>query len=183
MYAFVVPLLLGFALGGLSAFTAAFSRRWGERGGQMVTIVLRNVVAIPLWGIGFIIAWRAEAPLLYTPGVLTQTLGWLLVIAGAVPVIWGHLELGWRTHMPSITDTLVRTGLYSRVRHPIYGGGILIFAGLALMRPTSAGMLASATGIVWAVVQARLEELDLVQRLPAYREYMTRIPRFIPRFR
>ncbi|MDI6772313.1 MAG: isoprenylcysteine carboxylmethyltransferase family protein [bacterium] len=183
MYAFLVPLILGFALGGLSAFTVALSRRSGERGGQMATMVLRNLLAIPLWVIGFIIAWQARAPLIFIPGVLTQGLGWLLVIAGAVPVIWGHLQLGWRTHMPSVKDTLVRTGLYGRVRHPIYGGGILVFAGLALLRPTSTVVVACAVGIVWAVVQARLEELDLVQRLPAYREYMTQIPRFIPRLR
>jgi len=34
------------------------------------------------------------------------------------------------------------------------------------------------------MIQARLEEVDLVQRLPAYREYreyMEEVPRFIPR--
>jgi hypothetical protein len=31
------------------------------------------------------------------------------------------------------------------------------------------------------MIQARLEEVDLVQRLPAYREYMEEVPRLIPR--
>lgn len=183
MYGFLILLLLGFGLGGASAFTAAFSRRWGERGGQMATMALRNALAIPLWVIGFLVAWRTAAPLLFVPGAPTQLLGWLVVIAGGLPVIGGHLQLGWRTHMPSVTDTLVRTGLYSRVRHPIYGGAILVFAGLALLRPTSTVIVACAVGIAWAAVQARLEELDLVQRLPAYREYMMQVPRFIPRLR
>jgi protein-S-isoprenylcysteine O-methyltransferase Ste14 len=183
MYAFLIPLVLGFAIGGLSAFTAAFSRRWGERGGQMATMVLRNVLAIPLWVIGFILAWRAPASLLFAGGALVQTLGWLLIVAGAVPVIQGHLQLGWRTHMPSIRDTLVRTGLYGRVRHPIYAGGVLIFAGLALLRPTSTVVLACVLGVAWAVAQARLEEHDLIERLPAYREYREQVPGFIPRIR
>ena len=62
MYRFLIPLLLGFALGGASAFTAAFSRLWGERGGRMATMVLRNLLAIPLWLFGFVLAWRTAAP-------------------------------------------------------------------------------------------------------------------------
>ncbi len=84
-------------------------------------------------------------------------------------------------YMPSVRDTLVRHGLYAYVRHPIYAGALLIFAGLALLRPTSAVVLASAIGFIWALIQARLEEMDLVQRLPAYREYMQQVPRFVPR--
>lgn len=125
----------------------------------------------------------AAAPLLFIPNTASQALGWLLITAGAVPVIWGHLVLGWRTHMPSVRDTLVRHGLYAHVRHPIYAGALLIFIGLALLRPTSTVVLASAVGLGWAIVQARLEELDLLQRLPAYREYMEQVPRFVPRLR
>ena len=181
MYVFLIPLLLGFTLAGASAFTAAYSRRWGERGGQLATSILRNFLGIPLWFFGFILAWRAPAPLLFSSSEATKTLGWLFLAAGSVPVIWGHLLLGWRTHMPSVRDTLVRHGLYAHVRHPIYGGMFLALAGLALLRPTLAMVVACALGFGWCIVQARLEELDLVQRLPAYREYMAQVPRFVPR--
>jgi protein-S-isoprenylcysteine O-methyltransferase Ste14 len=118
---------------------------------------------------------------LFNPGKVTRVLGWLLIIVGSVPVIWGHLLLGWKTHMPSVRDTLVRHGLYAYVRHPIYGGGFLTLAGLAMLRPTLAFVLACALGTIWLVIQARLEEIDLMERLPAYREYMEQVPRFIPR--
>lgn len=98
-----------------------------------------------------------------------------------MPVIWGHLMLGWRTHMPSARDTLVRSGLYAYVRHPIYSGIMLVFAGMALVRSTTTVVLACILGIGAFVIQARLEEIDLLQRLPAYREYMEQVPRFIPR--
>jgi hypothetical protein len=35
VYVFLVPMLIGFALAGASAFTAVYSRRWGERGGRL----------------------------------------------------------------------------------------------------------------------------------------------------
>src|SRR3989304_2970569 len=156
MYTFLIPLLIGFALVGASAFTAAFSRRWGERGGQMATSILRNFLGIPLWFFGFVVAWFSSAPLLFSPGSVVIILGWLLIAVGSVPVIRGHLELGWRTHMPSVRDTLVRHGLYAHVRHPIYAGGMVILIGLALLKPTSTVMVACGLGVGWLIVQARL---------------------------
>lgn len=180
MYLFLVPLLLGFALAGASAFTAAYSQWWGERGGQMATSILRNFLGIPLWFFGFVLAWLQAAPFLFIPESPAKILGWLLIAIGAVPVIWGHLVLGWRTHMPSVKDTLVRQGLYGRVRHPIYAGGLLMFVGAALLKPATTVVVACALGFVWLIIQARLEEIDLLQRMPAYREYMKEVPRFLP---
>ena len=181
MYWFLIPLIIGFALTWASAFTAAYSRRWGERGGKVATSVLRNFVGIPLWYIGLVLAWLQPAPPLFVAGVVTTALSWLLIVAGFVPVTWGHLALGWRTHFPSIKDTLVRDGLYGHVRHPIYAGGFLIFVGLGLLNPTSTVLLACGLGLVWLIIQARLEEDDLLQRMPAYKNYMAEVPRFFPR--
>lgn len=175
-------IITGFALVGASTFTAAFSHWWGEKGGQMATMVLRNFTGIPLWFTGFVLAWLAPSPFLFNPVLWSQILAVLLIIAGSLPFIWGHIELGWRTHMPSVKDTLVRRGLYAYVRHPIYGGGFFILAGLALLKPTYSFALACALGEIWLVIQARLEEIDLKQRLPEYSKYMEEVPRFIPRF-
>lgn len=183
MYLFLIPLIFGFGLAGASAFTALFSRRWGVKGGQRMTMILRNILGIPLWFFGFILGWLEEAHWLLNPGIGTRGLSWLLMIAGSIPVAWGHLQLGWRTHMPSMQDTLIQDGLYGYVRHPIYAGGFLIFAGLALLKPTVTVVMACGIGMIWLIVQARLEEIDLVQRLPAYREYMKEVPRFFPDLR
>ena len=181
MYLFLIPLLLGFALAGASAFTAAYSRWGGERGGKWATSILRNFLGIPLWMIGLMLAWFETAPLLFVPGTTTRTLSALLLFGGLIPIAWGHLALGWRTHFPSMKDTLVRDGLYAYVRHPIYAGGLFVFVGLALLKPTPTVVLAGVLGFIWLIVQARLEETDLLQRLPTYKDYMEQVPRFIPR--
>lgn len=183
MFFFLIPLILGFVLAGASAFTAAYSRLWGEAGGRIATSILRNLLGIPLWLLGFFLAWVEPAELFFPPSRMTIALGWLLMIAGWVPVLWGHIQLGWRTHMPSVRDTLVRDGLYAHVRHPIYSGGVLIVAGLSLFKPTLTVVLASGLAIVFLVVQAFLEEVDLIQRLPGYKRYMEEVPPFIPRLR
>lgn len=183
MYWFLIPLLVGFAFAGASAFTAAYSRRFGERGGRLATSILRNLLGIPLWLLGFIMAWQAPSPQLWASHLMTAPQAWILIMVGSVLVIWGHLQLGWRTHMPSVRDTLVRHGLYAHVRHPIYAGSVPIFVGLALLKPTGTVLVACAIAIAWLFVQARLEEIDLLQRLPAYRGYMQEVPGFVPRWR
>lgn len=173
-------IITGFALVGASAFTAYYSKLLGERGGQMATSILRNLLGIPLWFTGFVLAWLAPSPFLFNHGLRTRLSGALLIVAGSIPFIWGHIELGWRTHMPSVEDTLVRRGLYAHMRHPIYAGGFLLLAGIALIRPTYSFVIACILGEVWLMIQARLEEIDLLQRMPDYRQYMKEVPRFIP---
>lgn len=180
MYQFLIPLLLGFVLAGASAFTAAYSRRWGERGGRLATSLLRNLLGIPFYFYGLVLAWKTAAPLLFASGAVSQGLGWILIVAGALPVIIGHLQLGWRTHMPSVGDPLMNHGLYAHVRHPIYAGGLLVFVGLAVLRPSAPWLLACALSCVFFITMGRLEEIDLLQRMPEYRDYRERVPRFIP---
>jgi protein-S-isoprenylcysteine O-methyltransferase Ste14 len=176
-------IIIGFALVGASAFTSTYSKWWGEKGGQWATIILRNLLGIPLWVTGFVFAWLEPSPFLFKPNIMLKFIGLFLIILGSFPFIWGHIELGWRTHMPSVKDTLVRHGLYAYVRHPIYAGGFAIVAGLALIKPTSAFVTACMLGFIWLIVQARLEEKDLLQRMPDYKDYMKQVPRFIPRLR
>ncbi|HAG51958.1 MAG: hypothetical protein A2X87_06175 [Deltaproteobacteria bacterium GWC2_42_51] len=175
-------IVTGFALVGASAFTAYYSKLWGEKGGQIATIILRNLLGIPSWFTGFVLAWLAPSPFLFDSNITFKLMGVFLIIIGSIPFILGHIELGWRTHMPSVKDTLVRHGLYAYVRHPIYAGGFLIIIGIGLFKPTLVFVIACVLGVIWLDVQARLEEIDLVQRMPDYREYMKQVPRFIPRF-
>lgn len=173
-------LIIGFIFAGLSAFTALYSRWWGEKGGQMATSILRNLIGIPLAFIGFILAWLEPSPFLFIPNIAIKFIAGFLTILGSIPVIIGHLEIGLPTHMPSVKDKLVRHGLYAYVRHPIYTGMLLVVIGLALLHPTSIFLLACIICFIWFSIQARLEEIDLIQRMPDYREYMKQVPRFIP---
>lgn len=180
MYTFLIPLLLGFALNSASDFTAAYSRLWGERGGRLASSILRNVVGIPVWAAGFCLAFRTPSTMLFHPSLISDTLGWLVIIAGAGIIAWGLLALRWRAAIPSVRDTLVVDGPYAFVRHPLYSGMFLEFTGLLLLSPTRVVGLACILGLAWGLLQARLEEIDLVKRLPAYVEYMQRVPRFLP---
>lgn len=181
MYLFLIPLLAGFACDAASAFTGAYSRRWGERRGRLITIVLRNVIGIPVWVVGLGFAVRAPSPAVFASSAPLAVAGWLLLVLGGVVQLLALAALRARAAAPSVRDALVEQGPYRRLRHPIYLGLILQFLGIVLVQPHLTVVVACAVGIGWVPLQARCEELDLVQRLPAYREYMGRVPRFVPR--
>ena len=56
-----------------------------------------------------------------------------------------------------------------------------MFAGLALLRPSAPWLLACALCCVFFALQGRLEEIDLLQRMPAYRAYRQQVPALLPR--
>ncbi len=180
---FLIPLLMGLACTSASAFTAFYSRRWGPRNGQLLSTILRNVLGLPVWVVGLALAFREPAPYLFTPGAAIEVAAWLLIVIGCALMTWALLSLRRRAFMPSVQDTLICNGLYGHIRHPIYSGLLLEFFGLILLQPTPPVLLACAIGLSWTLIQARLEELDLLQRLPAYRQYMEQVPRFVPRLR
>jgi len=178
---FLLPLVLGFTPNTASAFTAAFSRRWGERGGRIASFILRNVLGIPVWAIGFVLAVRALSRMLLPPGAAMAVTGWILVAIGGAVILWALGALGRRAAAPSVRDTLVADGPYRYVRHPIHAGTFLEFVGLWLLIPTLTVTVACIVGVGWLLAQTMAEEVDLQERVPGYRRYMARVPRFVPR--
>jgi len=183
MFIFLIPLLIGFTFNSVSAFTTFFSVRLGVRGGRFVCIIFRNIIGIPVWVIGYGMAAITTSFRLFTPTVIISALAWLLIMSGGVIIIAGMVSLRWRAAAPSISDTLVVNGLYAHIRHPLYAGMFLELIGLLLLLPELNMLVAVLLGILWIILQARLEELDLLLRLPAYKKYMLRVPRFVPKLK
>ena len=179
---FLILLLTGFAFNWASAFTHYYSKRWGERRGRIVTFVARNILGIPVWAFGVILGVRAEAKNLFVPGPAVKFLAWLFLSVATFLMIWALVLLGLRSFRPTEKDTLISGGVFRHIRHPIYSGLLLDFVGIWLIRPTPPVLLVCLLGFGFVIIQARLEEKDLVERMPAYREYMKRVPRFFPRF-
>ena len=183
MFLFLIPLLIGFTFNSVSTFTSYYSRVLGEHGGRMACVVLRDVLGIPLWTIGYIMAVRSPSTDLFKPSLFSSVLGWLFILAGGAIIISGFLSIRGRAVAPSVQDTLVRQRIYASIRHPLYSGMLLELTGIFLYIPTRTVLVACVLGLTWVMIQARLEEIDLVQRMPAYREYMVQVPRFVPKFK
>jgi protein-S-isoprenylcysteine O-methyltransferase Ste14 len=183
MYLFLAPLLAGFAANLASAFTAVYSHWWGERRGTLVTFTLRLVLGLPVWVTGFALAAVAPSPLLFRPSIAAALMGALATLAGLAVLGLGFATLQVKSVLPSTRDRLIDTGIYGLIRHPIHTGTLLQFLGLLASVPKISVALACLLGLVWVGLQTRFEEIDLLQRLPGYGDYMRAVPAYLPRLR
>ena len=131
----------------------------------------------------FIVALRAHHP---GGDSFDAALGWLGVTvcaAGIAIATWARVCLGRNWGMPMTVrarPTLVRSGPYRVVRHPIYSGLLLAAFGSALV--TGPGWLVVVFGAgAYFVVSLRVEENDMASAFPdQYPEYAGHTKRLIP---
>ena len=120
------------------------------------------------------------------PAALAQAsivAGVALVVAGVSLLVAGLLRLGPNlTPLPYPKDeaTLVRTGPYSLVRHPMYGGGIVLALGWALAVRGWLTLVYAAVLVCFLEFKVAREERWLAAKFPDYRDYQQRVKKLIP---
>lgn len=122
-------------------------------------------------------AWPSPLAAIATP------LGLALVAIGGLIAAAAALKLGPNlTPLPHPKDdsTLVDTGLYGLVRHPIYCGLILAAFGWALYVQGWLTMAWAVVLLVFFDIKSRREEAWLLARFPAYADYRRRVRKLIP---
>lgn len=115
--------------------------------------------------------------------VATSALGAVLMALGLVLAFRGLVDLrGALTPLPHPRDgaSLVDTGSYRLVRHPIYGGIILGATGYGLVTASPPAILGAAALLGFFRLKSAREELWLEQRYPDYPAYRQRTRRMIP---
>jgi protein-S-isoprenylcysteine O-methyltransferase Ste14 len=128
--------------------------------------------------------------ILATPSTQTRAVpatilaGIALTLAGELVRLWGvsHIGVISRTRSDRL-GPLVDTGPFALVRNPLYLGNIALWAGFALTAglPWLAPIIVIMLGAVYHAI-VRWEEGLLETRLgDAYRKYMARVPRWLPR--
>lgn len=86
--------------------------------------------------------------------------------------------------LSSPRDLLTRGGLFSRVRHPMYLGDLILMAGLLLLAPFPASVALWFAGFEALVFQSRIEDRYLETRFEtSFREWKSRTGLLVPVFR
>jgi protein-S-isoprenylcysteine O-methyltransferase Ste14 len=129
------------------------------------------------------------ALLLVPPRAADAGLGWL-VWAGAPIVLAGELVRMWGVHhIGSVSRTrserlgpLIDHGPFAKVRNPLYIGNILLWLGFAVSArlPWLAPVIFVLLALEYHAI-VRWEEQLLVSRMgESYRDYLQRVPRWLP---
>ena len=147
----------------------------------LLGVLTTNFVGLPIIAGFDAFRWHllpAPGSTLSAIGLVLFALGWCLkslalrANAFAIPIVRVQTE---RAH--SVADT----GVYSVVRHPFYAADPLIFAGLGLWLESYVAVFFAAIPVALMIMRLRLEENFLSRELPAYNQYMARVPhRLIP---
>ena len=153
-----------------------------ERGGlwvaaQFVVIPALVLIAALARARGLEPAW--PAPL----SQIAAGAGALLLLSGAALLIAAVARLGKNLTpfpQPLRDGTLVDSGAYSLVRHPIYAAIIAGCAGLALASNSLFGLMFSALVLLFFDRKAAFEERLLERRFPDYPGYRRRVKKLIP---
>ena len=135
----------------------------------------------------FLTVWALDSFLLRASTQPAGVLPLALRLPMALILVFGGLLLVRSSHRLVIDEaydepTLVDTGVYSRVRHPMYLGVLLVYLGLA-SSTMSVASLGLWLGIFAAYDRmAAYEERDLVRVFGGgYSDYVRRVPRWVPR--
>jgi protein-S-isoprenylcysteine O-methyltransferase Ste14 len=164
-------------------------QRWIEslkHEGKSIT-TLRTVLS-PIWVVALLLyffnpAWMAWSTLPYSAWLRWFGIG--LGIACIPMLVWVQRTLGnhWSTHLKLRENhTLVTTGPYKRIRHPMY---VVLFFFITAIALATASLLITALNVLLIIVfYARIskEEQMMIQKFGGqYRDYMKHTGRFIPK--
>lgn len=117
--------------------------------------------------------------------IWVQTVGIVIATAGIAATVYAQLEMGdsWRVGVDQReTTTLVHTGVFGRIRNPIYTAMFTFGIGIALVTPN----LVACAGLILLIASIelqvrRVEEPYLLRTHgEAYRTYAAHVGRFIP---
>jgi protein-S-isoprenylcysteine O-methyltransferase Ste14 len=139
---------------------------------------------------GWLVGWTAFIPLdVFTLKLLPQPSGPLsaLGLAGCVAgLAIGQVAVAQNRFASPIVQSqagqqVIDRGVYGVVRHPLYAGNLLAFAGMALWLGSTAAACAVVVMLAFTFARIGLEERQLRADLPGYADYAARVrSRLIP---
>jgi len=120
----------------------------------------------------------------HNPFSLNQIISWILLILSAYAGIAGFLLLkrkGKSSGNFENTTTLVKSGIYGLIRHPLYLSLFLLGTGVMMKDPGIPALALGAVNLVAVYFTSLIEEKEMEKRFgPAYSQYMKETKMFIP---
>jgi protein-S-isoprenylcysteine O-methyltransferase Ste14 len=111
--------------------------------------------------------------------IALQMLGLALFLLSTLFILWVFRENSFAAPVVKLqaerAQRVVSTGPYAHVRHPMYSGMILFFAGVPLLLGSWWGLVMVPLFIALFAIRIRIEERTLREGLPGYSDYVRRV--------
>lgn len=156
--------------------------RWRESAAsQLLHRVPLFIAALLLWT-------QRDLPSFLTgrflpPSLTVEIAGIAAIVAGLAFAVSARLYLGtnWSAAVTLKEDhSLVQSGPYKYVRHPIYAGILLAFCGTAVVIGQWRGVLAVGLALLAFAYKSRVEESRMRETFPDYDQYSRNTASLIP---
>ena len=153
---------------------------WKGKRGEWYVLVQAGLFALVIFGPRSIAGLPGWSHAWKWPGLLS---GIALMLSGGLLASLAVFSLGRNlTPLPHPKDDaeLVEAGPYRLVRHPIYGGIVLLAYGWALLAQSWLTLAYATLLFVFLDLKSRREERWLRQKFPDYLRYSKRVRKLIP---
>jgi protein-S-isoprenylcysteine O-methyltransferase Ste14 len=167
-----------------ASFTAKRTESRQDRSSRALHIVIELVAFYLLLRPHYAGSWL-NAPLCPDAPV-TTLLGWTVFLDGLAFTLWARSMLGrdWSAHVTIKVDhTLIRSGPYAIVRHPIYAGLVTAMLGTAIIENELHAYLAVPIALLGWKMKSVLEERFMARQFGAeYVLYKQQVKGIVPYF-
>jgi protein-S-isoprenylcysteine O-methyltransferase Ste14 len=108
-----------------------------------------------------------------------QALGLALLILSSFFIAWVFQTNSFAAAVVKVQSerghSVISTGPYAYVRHPMYSGAVAFLAGIALLLGSWVGLVLSPAFAILFAVRTGIEENTLISGLPGYADYAARV--------
>ncbi|UVO39369.1 isoprenylcysteine carboxylmethyltransferase family protein [Bradyrhizobium arachidis] len=111
--------------------------------------------------------------------VALQALGFVLYLGCTAFTMWVFRENSFAAPVVKLqaerAQHVISTGPYAHVRHPMYSGMIMFFAGVPLLLGSWWGLAVAPVLLILLAIRIHIEERTLRAGLPGYSDYAARV--------
>ena len=133
---------------------------------------------VPQFNVG---AWMQDYDLSPMFPILLDVTGLTIGLVGAGLSMIALWSLRRSFSLMSEVRELVSSGLYRRIRHPLYMSEIIHIFGVAILSGTPVGLALFGVALIMQIARARIEERKFLATVPEYAEFQARTGFLWPR--
>jgi protein-S-isoprenylcysteine O-methyltransferase Ste14 len=147
--------------------------RWGDTG-QIILLIV------------FIIGIISDLFLLKISDYWQNAIPWYFRIIVFIPLLFIAWYFAQRAHKIVFSQErseliVIKTDVFSIIRHPMYFGSILIYLGFVILSLSVISLIVFVIVVIFYFYLCRYEEQILIEKLGnQYKSYMKKVPMLIP---